>query len=57
MTDGSCRGSECAIAALLVAIGVLNPDHPETKKRMNAPITNWRGIETGFTRPAKDLSL
>ena len=57
VTDGSRRGSECAIAALLVAIGVLNPDHPATKKRMNAPITNWRGIETGFTRPAKDLSL
>lgn len=57
VTDGARRGSECAIAALLVAIGVLNPEHPATKKRMNAPITNWRGIETGFIRPAADLTL
>ena len=57
VTDGARRGSECAIAALLVAIGVLNPDHPATKKRMNAPITNWRGIETGFIRPAANLIL
>ena len=55
--DGARRGSECAIAALLVAVGVLNPDHPATKKRMNASITNWRGIETGFIRPAADLIL
>lgn len=57
VTDGARRGSECAIAALLVAIGVLNPDHPATKKRMNAPIINWRGIKTGFIRPAKDLTI
>ena len=55
--DGSRRESECAITALLVAIGVLNSAHPATRKRLNAPITNWRGIETGFIRPATDLVL
>ncbi len=55
--DGSRRISECAIAALLVAIGVLNSTYPATRKRLNAPIVNWRGIETGFIRPAADLVL
>ena len=55
--DGSRRESECAITALLVAIGALNSAYPATRKRLNAPIINWRGIETGFIRPAADLVL
>lgn len=52
---GTTRAAECAIAALLVKLGVLDAAHPATLKRMNAPIKNWRGIETGTLRPAASL--
>lgn len=51
ITDGTTRGAECAIAAILVRLGLLDADHPATRKRLNAPIRNWRGIETGMIRP------
>jgi L-asparaginase II len=53
--DGNPRASECTIAALLVRLVVLEPDHPATRKRLNAPITNWRGIVTGSVRAAVPL--
>tara|TARA_R110002094_G_scaffold74554_1_gene82024 strand:+ start:5030 stop:6010 length:981 start_codon:yes stop_codon:yes gene_type:complete len=49
---GTTRAAECAIAALLVKLGVLDANHPATLKRMNAPITNCRGIGTGIIKPA-----
>lgn len=52
---GTTRAAECAIAALLVRLGVLSADHPATRKRLNAPILNRRGIETGTLRPAAGL--
>ncbi len=52
VTDGGTRGSECAIAALLVHLGVLDANHPATLKRMNAPQYNSNKIETGIIRPA-----
>ncbi|MEY4982444.1 MAG: hypothetical protein RIR62_710 [Pseudomonadota bacterium] len=52
VTDGGTRGSEGAIAALLVRLGVLDPAHPATLKRLNAVQRNWRGIETGEIRAA-----
>ena len=52
---GTTRAAECAIAAILVGLGALKADHPATLKRMNAPIKNWRGIETGTLKPATDL--
>jgi len=45
--DGTTRAAECAITAILVALGVLDPLHPATKTRLGAPILNRRGIETG----------
>lgn len=54
--DGATRASECAIAAILVKLGVLEPDHPATGKRLNAPITNRRGVQTGWIRPATALA-
>lgn len=54
--DGGTRASECAIAALLVRLGVLDADHPATRKRMNAPLLNRRSIDTGAIRPAACLS-
>jgi L-asparaginase II len=55
VADGTTRGAECAIVALLVRLGVLDANHPATLKRMNAPITNWRGTLTGYLKPAKGL--
>lgn len=55
IVDGATRASECAIAAILVKLGVLEADHPETAKYLNAPIRNWRGIQTGWLRAAPPL--
>ena len=52
ITDGGTRGAEGAIAALLVKLGALDPDHPATRKRLNAIQKNWRGFETGDIRAA-----
>lgn len=52
---GTTRAAECAIAALLVKLGVLDPAHPATLKRMNAPILNRRNLQTGVLKPAADL--
>lgn len=53
--DGGTRGSECAIAALMVKLGLLEADHPAVLNRMNKVQKNWRGLETGILRPAADL--
>lgn len=55
ITDGTTRGAECAIAAILVKLGVLEAVHPETSKYLNAPIRNWRGLHTGWLRAAPPL--
>lgn len=55
ITDGATRASEATIAALLVRLGVLDADHEETRKVLNAPIFNRRGKVTGFIRPAPGL--
>lgn len=52
ISDGTTRASECAIAAILVSLGVLDADHPATRKYMNAPILNRRNIDCGQIRPA-----
>jgi len=35
---------------------VLDPDHEETRKVLNAPIRNWRGTVTGYIRPVQGLT-
>lgn len=55
IADGTTRASECAIAAILVQLGVLDADHPEARKYLNAPIHNWRGVQTGWQRAAPPL--
>ncbi|MDF1726185.1 MAG: asparaginase [Sulfitobacter sp.] len=52
---GTTRAAECAIAALLVRLGVLDAAHPATLKRMNAPILNRRNIVTGVLKPSPGL--
>lgn len=53
--DGSTRGRDCVIAALLVRLGVLDPNHPEAIMRLNPAIKNRRGIVTGYVRPTSTL--
>jgi L-asparaginase II len=55
ISDGTARAKECAIAAILVGLGVLDANHPATLKWMNAPILNRRGLEVGKIRPAAEL--
>ena len=55
ISDGATRASQCAIAALLVRLGVLDGAHPVARAYINAPIRNCRGIETGSIRPAAGL--
>lgn len=50
--DGATRASECAMAALLVHMGILPADHPAIRKRLNPPILNARGINCGEIRVA-----
>lgn len=52
IADGGTRASEAAICALLVRLGMLEADHPATRKRLNAVQTNWRGFETGMVQLA-----
>ena len=56
IVDGSTRGAEAAIAAILVKLGVLNATHPATIARMTPQLKNWRGVVTGFIRPTAALT-
>ena len=53
--DGATRAAECTIAALLVRLGVLKADHPATRRYLDAPILNRRGIEVGRIVPDAGL--
>ncbi|WP_371228385.1 asparaginase [Roseovarius sp. 2305UL8-3] len=55
IADGTTRAAECTIAALLVRLGVLSPVHPATRRFMNAPILNRRGLEAGVIKPVAEL--
>jgi len=55
ITDGATRAAECAITALLVRYGVLEPASPAALAYLNAPIKNWRGLTTGYQRAAPAL--
>ena len=57
VSDGARRGSEGAMAAILVKLGVLDPRHPATLKRINAALRNRRGAEVGIVRPAENLEF
>lgn len=52
ITDGTTRAAECAIAHILVGLGVLDADHPATQKYRTPAITNWNGMICGGVKPA-----
>ena len=56
ITDGATRAAECAIASILVRLGVLAADHPGALRYRNAPIRNRRNITTGAIRPGAALA-
>ena len=55
ITDGATRASECVMATLLVRLGVLDANHPTTRRYVNAAMLNRRGVETGTMRPSSTL--
>ena len=54
-SDGATRASECAIAALLVSLGVVDAAHPDVARFMTPKLHNGRGMEVGYLRPAPSL--
>lgn len=54
--DGADRAKDAAIAALLIRVGALDPNHPAARRWINAPLHNWRGITVGDIRPAAALA-
>jgi L-asparaginase II len=56
IVDGASRASECAIAAILVRLGVLDAEHQAARAYLDAPILNRRGILTGAVRAAAALA-
>jgi len=50
--DGATRASECAIANILVKLGVADVDHPMVQKRLHAPMVNFAGLTVGSIRPS-----
>ena len=55
--DGGTRASECAIASLLIQLGVLNPNHPTALAYTHAPILNWRKIQTGVMKASNSFKI
>lgn len=51
ITDGATRAAECAVARILVELGVLDAGHPAAHRRLNPPEINRRGLEVGELRP------
>jgi len=56
ISDGATRASECALAAILVKLGVLDAKLPATRARMTPAIRNWDGLITGQIRPTAALT-
>jgi L-asparaginase II len=56
IADGATRASECAIAAILARLGVIDPGDPAARRYVDAPIVNRRGIVTGVVRATSALA-
>jgi L-asparaginase II len=54
--DGAGRAAETTIAALLVALGLVQPDDPAVAPLAEAPILNTQGRTVGARRPAAWLA-
>jgi L-asparaginase II len=56
ISDGATRASQSAIAALLVRLGVLAPDHPAVSSWMTPTLKNFRALKVGQIRPVPGLT-
>ncbi|WP_281981439.1 asparaginase [Thalassorhabdomicrobium marinisediminis] len=56
IVDGATRASECAIAAILCKLGVLDAEDPAVKAYRNPALKNFAGLVTGEMRPASTLA-
>ena len=54
--DGTTRASECAMAAILCKLGVLDANDPAVKAYRNPDLKNFAGLITGDMRPAAALA-
>ena len=54
--DGGTRASECAMAAVLCRLGVLDADDPLVKRYRNPDLKNFAGLITGDMRPSVALA-
>jgi len=52
IVDGSNRGKDAAIAAMLIWLGVLEADHPAALRHLRGPLRNWRGFAAAEVRAA-----
>ena len=50
IVDGSDRGKDAAITALLIHLGVLAADHPAARRWLTGPQRNWRGFAAAELR-------
>jgi L-asparaginase II len=55
VADGAARASECAITALLVRLGVLDPQDPAVCRWLTPDIRNRRNLIAGGIRPGPGL--
>ncbi len=53
--DGTTRGSECAITALLARLGAIDPADPAAARRMTPILPNRRGVPAARIAPHPDL--
>lgn len=54
--DGTTRASECAMAAILCRLGVLDANDPSVKAYRNPDLKNFAGLVTGDMRPSAALA-
>lgn len=54
--DGTTRASECAMAAILCRLGVLDANDPSVKAYRNPDLKNFAGLITGDMRPSAALA-
>lgn len=54
--DGTTRASECAMAAILCKLGVLDANDPAVKTYRNPDLKNFAGLITGDMRPSVALA-
>ena len=54
--DGTTRASECAMAAILCRLGVLDANDPLVKRYRNPDLANFAGLITGDMRPSAALA-